>query len=158
LGVANLYTNGYGVYSNAMNLYNAWNGSTQAPLPGSGFQATASFLMPGNQTAQNVAELADLGLAFGSGKVSVATTTVAPYGTGAALTQEQDLNTWLNARAAAPTGQYGSVLIPDPTPPNSTITNLFNFTTNTQYLSSGYDFLMQTPWLARGNTSPSQKK
>jgi len=158
LGVANLYTNGYGVYSNAVNLYNVWNGSSQAPLPGSGFQATANYFFPNSQTAQNVAELADLGLAFGSGKVSVSSSTVAPYGTGAALTQGQDLNSWLNARAAAPTGQYRSALIPDPMPPNSTITNLFNFTTNTQYLSSGYDFLMQTPWLAGTGGSSAPKK
>ncbi len=158
LGVANLYTNGYGIYSNAVNLYNAWNGSTQTPLPGSGFQATANYFLPNSQTAQNVAELADLGLAFGSGKVAVSSSTVAPYGTGAALTQGQDINSWLNARAAAPTGQYRSVLIPDPMPPNSTITNLFNFTTNTQYLSSGYDFLMQAPWFAGTSSSSAQKK
>ncbi|WP_262419877.1 beta strand repeat-containing protein [Paraburkholderia sp. 31.1] len=158
LGIANLYTNGYGTYSNAVNLYNAWNGSTQAALPGSGFQATANYFFPNNQSAQNVAEIADLGLAFASGKVSVSSSTFAPYGTGAALTQEQDLNTWLNSQAAAPTGQYRSVLIPDPSPPNSTITNLFNFTTNTQYLSSGYDFLMQVPGVAGTSGSSAPKK
>ena len=123
-GAATLADSSYGIYSNAVNLYRATQGSV-VYLPDSGTGRLAEWLAPGSQTAQDFAQIGSLGLAFMAGRVYVGTTL--RYGDSAfAQYVPTSINGMLDAGAAAPSGALRSVLISNTNPGQSTASLLLD--------------------------------
>ncbi|MBI2308171.1 MAG: hypothetical protein HYU78_12795 [Rhodocyclales bacterium] len=123
-GMATLADSSYGIYSNAVNLYRATQGSV-VYLPDSGTGRLAEWLAPGSQTAQDFAQMGSLGLALLSGRVQVGTTLV--YGDSAlAHYAPATIDRMLDVNAATPTGALRTVLIPNTNPGQSTASLLLD--------------------------------
>lgn len=113
-GIGNIADSGYGLYSNAVNIYRALNGS-QVYLPSGGFSWAAGAIAPGSQDAQDLGNMASLSLALGSGRVTVGTTV--KYGDSAfSQYAPATIGGMLDANAVRPTGALGNILIPTATP------------------------------------------
>jgi filamentous hemagglutinin len=154
VGISTVADSGYGVYSNAVNLYRATQGSV-VYLPDSGTGRLADWLAPGSQPAQDFAQISSLSLALLSGRVQVGTTLI--YGDSPLLAQyaPATINRMLDVNAATPTGALRTVLIPNTNPGSSIGSSFLNSTQFFQGLSVNYDYL---PRLLPSQTAPQGGK
>ena len=118
VGAATLTDSGYGLYSNAVNFYRATQGSV-VYLPDSGLGLLAETLAPGNQTAQDVAQIGSLSLALASGRVYVGTT-LAHGDSAFSQYVPTTINGMLDANAVTSPGVRSGVFIADTNPGVST--------------------------------------
>ena len=136
-GAATFADSSYGVYSNAVNLYRATQGSA-VYLPDSGSGWLAEWLVPGSQAAQDIAQIGSLGLALVSGRVYVGT--ALKYGDSVfAQYVPLTINGMLDASAAAPSGMFKFALIPTTNPKTSTASMLLDQIQWAQVMSTDND-------------------
>lgn len=138
VGAATLADSGYGVYSNTINLYRAIQGSV-VYLPDSGLSKFAEYAVPGSQTAQDIAQIGSLGLAFASGRAYVGT--VPAYG-GSAFSQyvPTGINGMLDANAVTSPGVRSGLFLPNTNPGESMASWLLDRTQGLQLIGVGMDY------------------
>jgi hypothetical protein len=137
VGTATLGDNSYGIYSNAVNIYQSL-GESDAYLPSNGLSWVANYFAPDNQAAQDAAAITSLTLALASGQVSVGTSVM--YADSAfAQRVPVGVNGMLDFNAVAPTGAYSWALIPNATPGASMTSRALDNTQRLQVLGSYYD-------------------